>query len=107
MRFSTLPAIAALAVLLPAAALASSDDAWVEFGKQVSAQCLKAVGKTVQKPAILIDPYGSDSFGIAIISGTSPGSDTKIGYVCIYNKQSKKTELGSELLMEVIKGKDQ
>ena len=106
MRFSSFPNIAALVILLPSAALASSHDAWVEFQMQVSVQCLKAVGKKVQKAAIIIDPYGSDSFGIAIISGASPGAATKIGYVCIYNKQTKKTEIGTELLMEVIKGKD-
>ena len=92
---------------LPATVRASSDEAWLELQKAVSAQCLKAVGKAVGKPSIIVDPYGSESFGIAIVSGTSVGSATKVSYVCLYNKQSKKTELGSEMLMDVVKGKEQ
>ena len=91
----------ALSLALPVAARASGDEAWAQFAKDVTANCLKAVGTNITKPTIVVDPYGSESFGLAIVSGKSSGF--KVSYVCVYDKKTSATELGSELQINVVK----
>lgn len=94
--------LAATGVLVsPHTVYASSDEAWAEFAKDVSAKCLKAAGHTDTKPMILVDAYGSDSFGFAIVSGKSGG--TTVSRICVVNKKTGATEMGSELEVSVKK----
>ena len=90
-----------LGTALTQTAYASSDEAWVQFSKDVSAKCLKAVGAKLNKPTIVVDPYGSDKFGLAIVSGKSSGN--KISYICVYDKKTTAVELGGELEIDVVK----
>ena len=89
-----------LGAALANTAHASSDEAWVQFAKDVSAKCLKAVGANLTKRTIVVDPYGSDKFGLAIVSGKSSGS--KVSYICVYDKKTTAVELGGELEIDVI-----
>ena len=97
--FLLIAVIASLA--FSSAARASGDEAWAQFAKDVSAKCLKAAGANVTKPAIVVDPYGSESFGLAVVSGKSGG--VKVSYICVYDKKTGATELGSELEISVMK----
>lgn len=95
--------IAVLAGLLPSAAAASSDDAWAAMRTDVSAKCLKAAAGSIEKPKAVVDPFGSESFGLALVSGKPKGAKGKITQICVYNKQTKTVELGGELTEQMLK----
>lgn len=79
-----------LALGLPALAQASSSDAWEEFRVNVQAACeaLAPKGGALQ---VEVDPYGSESYGLAILTHrTETGQDR---YVCVYDKRSQKAEI--------------
>ena len=90
----------ALGTALAHTAHASSDEAWAQFAKNVKASCLKAAGANITKPTIVVDPLGSDKFGLAIVSGKSGGYQAS--FICVYDKKTGATELGGELEIEVI-----
>ena len=101
-RAYSIPFAAALVSVVAASpAQASGDEAWVQFEKDVAVKCLKAAGAGLTKPTIVVDPYGSDSFGLAIVSGNSGKS--KVSYFCVYDKKSAATEIGTELNITVVK----
>ena len=81
-------------------ALASSDDAWAAFRADVEAACLKAAETMFQSPAAIVDPFGSESFGLALIKGRAKGADTEIRAICVYDKKTKAVEIGGELPAE-------
>ncbi len=89
-----------LAVCLPA--FASSDDAWQEFAAEVREKCLAAAEPALEEPAIAIDPFGSERFGLAILSGKAKGADATVSYLCVMDKQTGATELGSELGSDLV-----
>lgn len=84
-----LPILLLLASAAPA--LASSDDAWEEFRAEVRTTCA-ALAPTEGETAIEVNPFGSESYGTALMITTLPdgGADR---YVCIFDKQSKKAEI--------------
>ena len=79
-----------LAVLATSPAWASSEDAWETFRADVMAKCLTLVqqgdGTTVE-----VNPFGSESYGVAIVTTRSPAGDERS--VCIYDKRSQTAEL--------------
>lgn len=92
-------ALAALIVVAtfapPAAtAVASSPDAWAAFAEDVKARCLREARKNpeIGNPTIAVDPYGSETYGAAIITSRKPGRPPA-RFVCIYEKRTKKVEL--------------
>lgn len=95
--------IALLAGFLPSVAAASSDDAWAAMRTDVSAKCLKAAAGSIEKPKAVVDPFGSESFGLALVSGKPKGAKGKITQICVYNKQTKTVELGGELTEQMLK----
>lgn len=99
-RASPLFIAIALGTVLAQTAHASSDDAWAQFAKDVKASCLKAAGANITKPSIIVDSIGSESFGLAIVSGKSGGY--KASFICVYDKKTGATELGGELEIDVI-----
>ncbi|KQY31889.1 MULTISPECIES: hypothetical protein [Rhizobium/Agrobacterium group] len=107
MSFHTRTAVIALlaAGLLPSVATASSDDAWDAMRADVSAKCLKAAAGSIEKPRAAVDPFGSESFGLALVSGKPKGAKGKITQICVYNKQTKTVELGGELTEDMLKAK--
>ncbi|MDO9417242.1 hypothetical protein [Pararhizobium sp.] len=87
----------ALALLMPAVAFASSDDAWEAMRADVSAKCLEATKDSVEEPKTVIDPFGSDHYGLALVWGRSKGGEVQVSYICVYDKKTKTVEIGSEL----------
>ena len=79
---------AALALSVPAAAFASSPDAWEAFRADVKAKCLAAAQATGMKsPEVLVHPLGTETYGLAVLR---EGADKRI---CVYVKQTQKVEL--------------
>ena len=99
--YSVVFTVAIVGMATVSAAKASGDEAWVQFEKDVAVKCLKAAGAGLSKPTIVVDPYGSGSFGLAIVSGNSGKS--KVSYMCVYDKKSSATEIGTELHITVVK----
>lgn len=97
---------AALAITLTAGApaLASSDEAWEELRADVAAKCLKASGEMIDEPKAIVDPFGSEHYGLALVSGMAKSTDTHVTHICVYDKQAKTVELGSELTDAAMKG---
>ncbi len=65
-------------------------------------QCLAAAAGSLEKPAIAVDPFGTESYGVAVLSGKPRGAKGSVSYLCVMDKQSGKAELGSELGADVL-----
>jgi len=94
-----LPRLLALATLaLCGPAFASSDDAWDAIRADVAAKCLAAAAPLFETAKATVDPFGSESYGLALIRGTAKGpSETRITAICVYDKKTKAVEIGGEL----------
>lgn len=91
-------AVAAIALLLTGApACASSDDAWEAFRKDVADKCLASAADQFDAPDVTVDPFGSPSYGLALVKGKAKGADAKIAAICVYDKKAKTVEIGGEL----------
>lgn len=99
----SLASAALLSVFLPASAFAASPDAWKAFAAEVEAKCLKAADGLFRRPQIVVDPIGSDRFGLAILHGRSKGAQGRAALICIVDKKTGVVELGSELGPEQIR----
>ena len=102
-HFPRIAAALALASLVPTVALASSDAAWDEMRADVSAKCLAAVAGSIDNPRAVVDPFGSERFGLALVSGKPKGADGTVSIICVYDKQTKIVEIGSELTEDALK----
>ena len=80
----------AVAVLSASPASASSDDAWEAFRADVLAKC-KALAPQATAASVEVNPFGSESYGVAIVTTRSPADDERS--VCIYDKRSQRAEL--------------
>ena len=90
-------------LLLPAGtALAASSDAWQEFAATVQAKCLTAAKSVIEAPQAIVDPYGSERYGLAIVTGKAKGADTTISHICVMDKETQTAELGSELTADQV-----
>ncbi|MGE4322852.1 MAG: hypothetical protein AB7E60_07450 [Sphingobium sp.] len=76
---------------------ASSPDAWKEFQQNVEKACRGAVSGVLDVNTIQVDPYGSDSYGFALLLGTEVGTSTDRLIACAYNKESQAVEISSPL----------
>lgn len=101
MKRMVLAACLASLAALPAAA--SSGDAWQEFAADVQAKCLAASKDLLEDAKAVVDPTGSEHFGLAIMTGKAKGPDTAVSHICVYDKKSKAVELGSELSADMVK----
>ena len=98
MKKTTVFLVAGLALAgLAAPALAASDDAWEALAKDVRTACLKAGAGLFEKARAVVDPHGSESYGLALLRGKAKGADSNISVICVYDKETKKTEIGGEL----------
>jgi len=88
--------LVSLASLTTLSAFGASDDAWAEFAAEVEQSCLQATRGMLENAQANVDPFGSDSYGLAIVSGkVSDGEPAAI--ICVFNKQTKAVQLGGEL----------
>jgi hypothetical protein len=96
--------IAAAAFALSAgSAFASSDDAWAQFAADVGSKCKEAVKGQIARPHVVVDPTGSEHFGLALVFGPLKGAKTEATFICTYDKQKKTAEIGSELGTEMVR----
>lgn len=94
--------IAVLALVLPlaASAWAASDDAWAEFATEVEQACLKATSSYLPDGGTaIVDPFGSENYGLAIVTGEAYGTTSSL--ICVFDKQTKAVEIGGELAVTV------
>ena len=89
-----------LAVGFAAPASAASDDAWEQFRADVEAACLKAAEPMVETAKATVDPFGSESYGLALVNGKAKGAEADVSLICVYDKKTKTVEVGGELPVE-------
>jgi len=77
---------------------ASTPEAWKEFEQNVRRACEENVKNRLVNPDIVVDPY-PPSVGVAIAEGKAVHSKDDLMIICIYDKRTKKAEIGSELRM--------
>lgn len=98
-----LPALVlSVAAFAASGAAASSGDAWETFRTEVSKKCLSAA-TSLQKASAVVDPFGSESFGLALVIGTPKGSKAAVTQICVFDKKEKTVELGGELAPDTVK----
>ncbi len=101
---NTLALPLALLSILAAAPLAhaSSDDAWAALAADVKAKCTAAAKPSLKSAKVAVDPFGSERFGLAIVTGPLKVGKGKASFICVYDKQTKKVEIGSELGSDIV-----
>lgn len=72
---------------------ASSADAWEEFQQDVEKACRNAAGSLLLVGSIQVDPYGSESYGFAVMVGIEPGTSNERLVACTYDKRSQAAEV--------------
>jgi hypothetical protein len=72
---------------------AASGDAWLEFQQDVERSCLEHALPVLDVKDIFVDPFGSESYGYAVMIGTGVGSTTGYMMVCTYDKLSQTSEV--------------
>ncbi|MDE1159386.1 MAG: hypothetical protein PW791_14165 [Neorhizobium sp.] len=88
-------------------AQAASGDAWSAFQKEVSTACLAASRGLIENGRVVVDPFGSQSYGLAVISGKAVGAKVTISTICAFDKKTRKAEIGGEIASDrlLVKGK--
>ena len=82
------------------AAHAASGDAWAEFRTNVSKACIAASKGLIENGKALVDDFGSESYGLAVVSGKAVGAKVTISTICVFDKKTKKAEIGGEISSE-------
>ena len=87
-----------LIVTLPASA--SSDDAWKTMRQKMRSGCLeKANAMSLGKLDVRMDPFGTQSYGTAILIKHGASKQARLAYVCVMDKKTGEVELGGELML--------
>ncbi len=84
-------------VMNASTASAATEDAWEAFRADVSAQCLAAGAELFETVDIIVDPFGSPSYGMALLRGKARGANVTIMAICVYDKATQTAEIGGEL----------
>ena len=71
----------------------SSSDEWEKFQQDVQKACLAASEGVLQVTNIQVDPYGSESYGFALLSGVENGTSNERLVACAYGKRSQIAEI--------------
>ncbi len=88
--------IASLILFTASPVFASSDAAWAEFAAQVERGCLNAAEGLYTEASAVVDPFGSESYGLAIVTGQGADGLT-LSAICVFNKHTEAVEIGGEL----------
>ena len=102
MPYRITPATVAL-VLAAGSASAASGEAWDDFARTVEEKCIAAATDVIEKARAVVDPFGSERFGLAIVTGKAKGADITISHICVMDKQGGTVELGSELSADQVR----
>ena len=76
-------------------AYASSSDAWEKFQKDVHDSCVTASQGAMNVMRIEVDPYGSESYGFAVLFGFQSGEPKQRMLVCAYSKRDQTAEISA------------
>jgi hypothetical protein len=80
-----------------ACASASSGDAWQAMRDRVRAGCLaKAISMDLGKVDVVVDPFGTQSYGAAVLIQRRTAKIQNLAYVCIMDKKTGVFEVGGE-----------
>ncbi|GGE00669.1 hypothetical protein GCM10011390_19340 [Aureimonas endophytica] len=99
MRF---PAHAALGLSLALSVFAAPGARGAEpdpqaFRAAVDAACRAAGAAALDEISATVDPYGSDHYGFALLSGIEKGTRATRSMLCAYDRASRRAEVGSLL----------
>jgi hypothetical protein len=72
---------------------AASADAWAEFQQDVEQACREAAKDVIQAEVVQVDPYGSESYGFAVLVGPEIGTSVLRLVACAYDKASQAAEV--------------
>jgi hypothetical protein len=87
-----------MSAIFPASA--SSGDAWQAMRQKVRAGCLaKANSMRLGKVDVNVDPFGTESYGTAILMKREPPRQTRLAYVCVMDKKTGEFEVSGELTL--------
>lgn len=86
-----------LLVTTASGAQAASGDAWSEFRAEVSKACVTASKGLIENGKALVDPFGSASYGLAVVTGKAKGANVTISTICAFDKKTRKAEIGGEI----------
>lgn len=86
-----------VSLFVASAATASSDDSWAAFRQAVETACLKAASASLVGATATVDPFGSETFGLALLRGKPKGAKQPVMMICVYDKKRQTVELGGEL----------
>lgn len=86
-----------VALIAVSPALAASDAVWDAFRKDVADACLAKAAPLFEKVTAEVDPFGSESYGLALLTGLAKGSADQVSSICVYDKRTKAVEVGGEL----------
>lgn len=96
MTFPRLISIAGLALAAGTGfAQAASEAAWDAFRLEMNARCTELAGEFMDEIEIRVDPFGSQSYGLALVSGQENGERSE--RLCVMDKQSRRVELGNPI----------
>jgi hypothetical protein len=84
--------------ILPACA--SSGDAWQAMQQKVRAGCLaKANAMSLGKVDVTVDPFGTQSYGTAILIKRGAPRQASLAYVCVMDKNTGEFEVGGQMTL--------
>lgn len=92
----------AAALMLTSPAFGTSEDAWSAFTAEVGDACLAAVGRSLLDASAAVDPFGSASYGLAIISGRTR-NNRSASMICVLDKATRSVQVGGQLDIAVTK----
>ena len=84
-------------MLAATSAWSSSDEAWADFRQKVETACLSATVGELDEATAIVDPYGSPSYGLALVQGRPKGGQGRATVICVYDKRSGKVEVGGAI----------
>lgn len=76
---------------------AATPEAWAGMRGEVEAACLTAAEPLIENPRARVDPFGSGSFGLALIEGKARDGQGEIAAICVFDKRARTVEIGGEL----------
>lgn len=82
-RLTGFVGVSVASALVAACATASSPDAWDIFRQQIEEQCTAA--SNLRDAEVRIDPFGTDSYGVASVAGLSDDGSEKT-VICVARK---------------------
>ncbi|WP_205910417.1 hypothetical protein [Rhizobium sp. FKL33] len=94
---------AAATLALPMAASASSPDAWAEFNETVKTKCAEAAKAEFRRVDVVVDPTGSESYGLALVHGRLKTEKARGAVLCVVDKKTGKVEIGTMLGKDVVR----